>query len=137
MLAIFVRPVSSLGGRSLSATLEPEAAGVHLQDMELVAEAVRQCPSELLRPESPRSTRRRKRGGRQGGAPLVALVEDVEKQFRPGGGHGHESQLVDDQQPAAGDLSLEVERPSFVSGFHQIVGQAQTKATWVLPARTI
>ena len=52
MLAIFVKPVSSLGGGSLSPTLEPEAAGVHLQDVELVAEAVQQCPSELLRPES-------------------------------------------------------------------------------------
>ena len=38
-------------------------------------------------------------GGDQDGAPLVALAEDLEEEFRPGGGPGHEAQLVDDQQP--------------------------------------
>ena len=41
-------------------------------------------------------------GGDQDGAPLVALAEDLQEQFRPGGGQGHESQLVDDQQAEAG-----------------------------------
>ena len=37
-------------------------------------------------------------GGHHCGAPLVALAEDLEEQFRPGSGQGHEAQFVDDQQ---------------------------------------
>ena len=41
----------SLGGNSLSATLEPVALAVHLQDVDVVGEAVQQGPGEPLRPE--------------------------------------------------------------------------------------
>ena len=41
-------------------------------------------------------------GRYQGGAPLVALAEDLEEQFRSGAGKGHEAQFVDDQQVQAG-----------------------------------
>ena len=37
-------------------------------------------------------------GGDQDGAPLVALAEDLEKQFRAGAGEWDEAQFVDDQQ---------------------------------------
>ena len=37
-------------------------------------------------------------GGDQDGPALVAVAEDLEEQFRPGGGQGDEPQLIDDQQ---------------------------------------
>ena len=37
-------------------------------------------------------------GGDQDGPAFVALAEDLEEQFRPGGGQGDEPQLIDDQQ---------------------------------------
>ena len=36
---------------------------------------------------------------------------------------GHEAQLVDDQQPEAGQLPLQVEQPTVVPGLHQFVDQ--------------
>ena len=47
---------------------------------------------------------------------LVALAEDLEEQFRLGGGQGDEAQLINDQQPEAGQLPLQVEQRSFVPG---------------------
>ena len=66
--------------------LEAVALAVHLQDMDVVGEAVQQRPGEAFRAED----------------------------FRP---------LVDDQQVEPGQLPLEVEPPSFVSGLHQLVHQ--------------
>ena len=45
-------------------------------------------------------------GGDQDGAPLVALAEDLEEQFRAGGGQGDEAQFVDDQEVQGRQLSL-------------------------------
>ena len=58
-------------------------------------------------------------GGDQDGAPLAALAEDLEEQFRSGGGQGDEAQFVDDQQAEAGQLPLEVEQPSLVPGLQR------------------
>ena len=50
-------------------------------------------------------------GGHQDGAPLVALAEDLEEQFRPGPGQWDEAQFVDDQQIRTGKLTLQAEQP--------------------------
>ena len=50
-------------------------------------------------------------GGHHDGAPLVALAEDLEEQFRPGPGQGHEAQFFDDQQIRTGKLTLQAEQP--------------------------
>ena len=50
-------------------------------------------------------------GGHHDGAPLVALAEDLEEQFRAGGGQGHEAQFFDDQQIRTGKLTLQAEQP--------------------------
>ena len=49
-------------------------------------------------------------GGDQDGAPFVALAEDLEEEFRTGGGEGDEAQLIDGQR---------VEQPSFVPGLQR------------------
>ena len=45
-------------------------------------------------------------GGHQDGAPLVALAEDLEEQFGPGGREGYKAQFVNDQEVEPGQLSL-------------------------------
>ena len=62
-------------------------------------------------------------GGDQDEAPLVALAEDPEEEFRAGGGQGHEALFVDDQQAEAGQLPLQVEQPFLVPGLHQLVDE--------------
>ena len=54
---------------------------------------------------------------------LVALAEDLEEQFGPGGGQGDEAQFVDDQQAEAGQLPLQVEQASLVPGLQQLMDQ--------------
>ena len=48
----------------------------------------------------------------KGGAPLVALAEDLKKQLGTGAGQGHEAQFFDDQQIRTGKLTLQVEQPA-------------------------
>ena len=58
-------------------------------------------------------------GGGQDGSPLVALAEDLEEEFRPGGGQGDEAQFVDDQQAEAGQLPLQVEQRYLIPGLQR------------------
>ena len=76
----------------------------------MVGEAVKQCPGQAFRPEDLGPLVEGQVGGHQDGAPLVALAEDLEEQFRSGGGQGDEAQLIDGQQ---------VEQPSFVPGLQR------------------
>ena len=64
-------------------------------------------------------------GGHQDGASFVALAEDLEEQFRAGGGQRHEAQLVDDEQIEAGQLPLQVEQSAVVPGLHEFVDQGR------------
>ena len=52
-------------------------------------------------------------------APLVALAEDLEEEFRAGGGQGDEAQFVDDQQVELGQIPLQVEQPSLIPGIQR------------------
>ena len=63
-----------LGSNALPTALEPVAVAVHLQDADVVGEAVQQRSGQALRPE------------------------DLEEEIRSGGGQGHEAHLVDDDQ---------------------------------------
>ena len=101
-----VRIIRDLGDSALSATLETVAVAVHLQDVDVVGEAVQQRAGQPLRPEYLGPFVEEKVGGHHDGAPLVALAEDLEEEFRSGGGQGDETQLVDDQQVQTGKLSL-------------------------------
>ena len=46
--------------------------------------------------------------GDQSRAPLVALTEDLEQQFRTGLGEGYEAQFIDDQEFQAGQPLLQL-----------------------------
>ena len=62
------------------------------------------------------ASKRQEVGGDQDGAPLVALAEDLEEEFRASGGQGDEAQFVDDEKLEAGQLPLEVEQSSLIPG---------------------
>ena len=96
-----------------------QSAAVHLQDMDVVGEPVQQRAGEAFRSEHLGPLVERQVGGDQDGAALVALPEDLEEQFRSGGGQGDEAQFVDDQQAEAGQIPLQVEPPPLVPGFQR------------------
>ena len=134
----------------LPAALEAVTLAVHLHDVHVVGEAVQQCAGEPFRPEDHGPLVEGEVGGHQGRSSLVALAEDLEEEFRAGGGQGHKAQLVDDEQPETGQLPLQVEQPTLVPRLHQFVHQCRgggeahrqprwqaaspkPRATWVLP----
>ena len=115
----YARPRTSLlrcrrRGGALPAALEAVAVAVHLQNMDVVGEPVQQRPGEPFGAKHVGPLVEGQVGGDQDGAPFVVLAEDLEEQFRAGGGPGHEAQLVDDQQSEAGQLPLEVEQSAVV-----------------------
>ena len=68
---------------------------VHLQYVHVVGEPVQQRAGEALRAEDLGPFVEGQIGGHHDGAPLVALAEDLEEQFRSGGGQGDKAQLID------------------------------------------
>ena len=90
--------VWSLRRGVLLAVLEAVALAVHLEDVDVVGEAVQQRAGEALRSEHLGPLVEWEVGGHQDGASLVALAEDIKEQFRTGAGEWDESQFVDDQQ---------------------------------------
>ena len=82
----------------------------------MVGEAVQQGSGEPLGAEDVGPLVKGQVGGDQDGAPFVALAEDLKEEFRAGGGQRDEAQLVDDQQPEAGQLPLQVEQAAVVPG---------------------
>ena len=119
------RIIRYLGGGALPAVLETVALAVHLQDVNVVGEPVKQSAGEPLGAEHVGPLVEGQVGGDQDGAPFVALAEDLEEEFRTGGGEGDEAQLVDDEKPEAGQLPLQVEQPAIVSGLHELVDQGR------------
>ena len=103
----------------LPAALEAVALAVHLQDVDVVGEPVQQRAGEALRAEDLGPFVEGQIGGHHDGAPLVALAEDLEEEFRAGGGQGDEAQFVDDQQVELGQIPLQVEQPSLIPGIQR------------------
>ena len=92
----------------------------------MVCEAVQQRPGETFRAEDPGPLVEREVGGRQDGAPLVALAEDLKEQFRAGAGQWDKAQFVDDEQVAA------AANPTGIPRWQ--AARPSPRATWVLPA---
>ena len=96
--------------------LEAVAVAVQFEDVDVVGEPVQQRAGEAFRSEDRSPLVERQVGGDQDGAPLVALAEDLEEQFCPGGGQWDEPQLIDDQQAGVKQFPLQVEQPPLVPG---------------------
>ena len=110
------RIIRYLGGGALPALLETVAVAVHLQDVNVVGEPVKQSAGEPLGAEHVGPLVEGQVGGDQDGAPFVALAEDLKEEFRAGGGQRYKAQFVDDQQAEAGKLSRQVQQPSLRPG---------------------
>ncbi len=98
-------------GRPFAAALfEAEAVAVHLEDVDVVGEAVEQCAGEALRTKDLGPLGEGQVAGEHGRAALVALAEHLEEQLGSGLRQRHEAEFVDDEQLIAGNLLLESAR---------------------------
>jgi len=72
----------SLSALRLLAGREPEAFAVHLQDMNVMGEAVEERAGEPFRSEHARPFIERQIAGHQRRAELIALAKDIEDKLR-------------------------------------------------------
>jgi hypothetical protein len=94
------------GFAPLLALPEPITLAVHLQDVNVVREPIKQSAGEPLRSEHARPFVKGKIAGQDHRAALVTLAEDLEQKLRPGRRQRNIAQLVDNQQLVAGQLLL-------------------------------
>jgi hypothetical protein len=83
---------------SLLGCREPGAFTVHLQDMDMMGEAIEQRAREPLRSEDRGPFIEWQVAGHQRGAAFIALAEHLEEQFRTDRRERHVAHFVDDQQ---------------------------------------
>ena len=117
--------VGSLGGwvSTLAALIEAVALAVHLEDVDVVGEAVERRPGEALGAEHLGPLVERQVGGDQDRATLVALAEHLEQQLSAGLGQRHEAEFVDDQELVAGEPLLVSEELFLVARLDQLMNQ--------------
>lgn len=115
----------SLGSRaaSLAALFETVAVPVQLQDVHSVGQTIQQRSGQTFRSQDLGPLIKGQIRGDYRRAPLLALAEDLEQQFRPGLGQGHEAQFIDDQQFQRGQTLLHLQQASFFPGFHEFMDQ--------------
>jgi hypothetical protein len=80
--------LSSFAGR------QSEALPIHLQNMDVMREAIEQCAGESFRAEDRGPLIEWQIAGDKRGATFIALAEHLEEQFRTNGGERHVSALV-------------------------------------------
>jgi hypothetical protein len=135
---------------NIAALAQPEALAVHLEDMDVVGQAVENGAGEALRAEDLGPFVEGQVRGDDDRAALVALGDDLEEQLGAGLAERHEAEFVDDQQLLAGEGLLQALQAAFVDRLDQLVDQAAAvvkrtfrpfwqaaspspRATWVLP----
>jgi len=77
---------------------EPVAVAIHLQNMDMVGEAIEKRTGEPFRTEHQGPFVEWQVAGHESGAAFVTLAEDLEEQFRTNRRERHVAQLIDDQQ---------------------------------------
>jgi hypothetical protein len=117
----FFRSVSTgLSGAALSETI---AVAVHLEDVDMVGDAIEQCAGQTFGSQGFRPFIKREIAGDHSGAALVALRDQLEQQFGAGLGQRHEAQFIDDQQLVGGHLLLESEKTPLITRLHHLADQ--------------
>ena len=117
--------VGSVSSRGLTpaALVEPVAVTVHLEDVDVVGEAIEERAGEALGAEHLGPFVEGQIGGDQGRAPLVALAEHLEQQLGAGLRQRHEAEFVDDQKLVGGELLLEPQQLLVIAGLDEFVDQ--------------
>ena len=110
-------------GLTPAALVEPVALAIHLEDVDVVGEAVEESAGEALGAEHLGPFVEGQIGGDQGRAPLVALAEHLEQELGTGLGQRHEAEFVDDQKLVGGELLLEPQQLLVIAGLDELVDQ--------------
>ena len=110
-------------GLTPAALVEPVALAIHLEDVDVVGEAVEESAGEALGAEHLGPFVEGQIGGDQGRAPLVALAEHLEQQLGAGLRQRHEAEFVDDQKLVGGELLLEPQQLLVIAGLDELVDQ--------------
>ena len=110
----------------LPAVFEPEAVAVHLQDVNVMGEAIEQRASEPLGAEHAGPLVEGQVAGDDDRAALVALAEDLEQQLGTGLCERNVAQFVDDQQLVACELTLQAQQTLFIASFVKVVDQRRS-----------
>ena len=114
----------ALSGSFAAALLEAVGVGVHLQDVDVVGDAVEQCAGEPLGAEDLGPLVEGQVAGDQRRGALVALADGLEEQLGAGLRQRHIAQFVDDQQLVGGELLLEAPQVLLVAGLDQFADQS-------------
>ena len=111
-------------GRPFAAALfETEAVAVHLEDVDVVGEAVEQSSGEAFGAKDFGPFGEGQVRGQHGRAALVALAEHLEEQFGACLGKRHEAEFINDEQLVAGDLLLEAQQLPLITGLDEFMDQ--------------
>ena len=81
------------------------------------------APVRRSEPKTPVHSSKGRLGGNQDGAPLVALAEDLEQQFRAGAGEWGRSPVRRRSADSSATMPLQVQQASLIPGLHQFVDQ--------------
>ena len=110
-------------GLTPAALVEPVALAIHLEDVDVVGEAVEESAGKPLGAEHLGPFVEGQIGGDQGRAPLVSLAEHLEQELGAGLGQRHEAEFVDDQKLVGGELLLEPQQLLVIAGLDEFVDQ--------------
>ena len=105
----------------LLAGREAEAFAVHLQDMDMMGEAVEERAGKPFRAEDGGPFVEWQVAGDECGAAFIALAEDLEEQLRADRRERHIAQFVDDQKFDGIEMFLQRPQAPFVARFHEFV----------------
>ena len=105
------------------ALAQPVAFAVHLEDMDVVGQAIENGACEAFRAEDLGPFIERQVGCDDDGATFVALRDDLEEKLGPGLAQWHKTQFINDQQVLADQLFLQALQAAFVDGLNEFMDQ--------------
>ena len=114
-------------GAEPSCCREPEAFTVHLQNVDMMGEAVEQRAGEPFRSEDRGPFIEWQVAGDERGAAFVALAEHLEEQLGADRRERHVAQFIDDQQLDRVEMLLQRPQTAFVARFHEFMHEGRSR----------
>ena len=116
------------------ALAQPVAFAVHLEDMDVVGQAIENGACEAFCAEDPGPFIERQVGCDDDGATFVALRDDLEEKLGPGLAQWHKTQFINDQQVLADQLFLQALQAAFVDGPDEFMDESSGSGEAYFPA---
>ena len=110
-----------ISGFRLAALAEPEALAVHLEDVDVVGQAVEDGAGQAFRAEDLGPLVEGQVRGDDHGSALITLGDDLEQQLGTGLRERDEAQFVDDEKIIRGEALLQALEPAVVDRLDQFV----------------